>query len=67
MDNTVIEKMSHTEKRQIMEKLWISLCQDAESLDTPDWHKRVLSERREVLESGEAEYITIEELKNSID
>jgi hypothetical protein len=64
MDNTVIEKMSHTEKLQIMEKLWVSLCQDPESLDTPDWHKRVLSERREMLDSGEAEYITIEELSD---
>ncbi len=59
---TEIEKMSTIERLQAMEKLWDSLC-NKEEIESPEWHKDILQERKMKIEKGEAEYISLEDLK----
>ncbi len=60
-----IKEMSMKEKLMTMEALWDDLCHEKKELDSPEWHKNVLAERTEVMESGPAEYITVDQLKNN--
>ena len=59
---TEIKKMSTIERLQAMEKLWDSLCNEDE-IESPEWHKDILQERKKKIEKGEAEYISLEDLK----
>ncbi len=42
-----LEKMATEEKIKSMESIWDSLCQDEDSISSPNWHKEVLSFRKE--------------------
>lgn len=61
-----ISKMSNRERLQSMEALWDAICQDSEGLQTPEWHGRVLGERKQRLESGEAKFVSIEEARERL-
>lgn len=52
------------ERLKCMEVLWESLR--VTGPDSPEWHGRVLSERRSKIESGEATYLTGSELKERL-
>ena len=66
MDTAIIEKMNNAEKLHTMEQLWDSLCEKNEQALTPEWHRDVLKDRLELHESGDAHYLTIEEVRNSL-
>ena len=55
-----IDKMSVSEKVNTMEYIWNALIMHS-AADAPAWHKDVLEARRRKIESGEAEFLTIEE------
>ncbi len=57
--------MNTIERLQIMEALWDSLLYDESEIESPEWHKNILSERKRKIESGRAEFISIKELKAS--
>ncbi len=57
--------MTQIERLQAMEELWDSLCHDEPLPEPPSWHEQILSRRRKQIESGEAEFITLEELKSA--
>ncbi len=61
---TEIEKMSTIERLQAMEKLWDALCNE-EEIESPEWHKDILQERKKKIEKGETEYISLKDLKAS--
>ena len=61
-----IEKMSLPERLQTMELLWASLASTPESVPSPDWHREVLAERMAKIERGEAEFLTVPELKERL-
>ncbi|NOQ80651.1 MAG: cysteine methyltransferase [Gammaproteobacteria bacterium] len=63
MNTNEIKKMSTIERLQTMEALWDSLTSDSSDIVPPDWHKDVLYERKSKIESGDAEFISIKELK----
>ncbi|MFE8032649.1 addiction module protein [Thiohalocapsa marina] len=58
-----LDKMSVEEKLQTIELLWDSLAGNEDSVPSPDWHREVLEERTRQIESGEAGFISLEELK----
>jgi putative addiction module component (TIGR02574 family) len=58
-----LDEMSVEEKLQTIELIWDSLAGKEDSLPTPDWHRDVLEERVRQIESGEAEFITLEQLQ----
>ncbi len=59
-----ISKMSVLERLQMMEALWDSLTREPGGIKSPKWHEEVLSERKEKIESGNADFISLEELKS---
>ena len=63
MNTNEIKKMSTIERLQTMEALWDSLTSDSSDLAPPEWHKDVLDKRKSKIESGDAEFISIKELK----
>jgi hypothetical protein len=58
-----VKTMTQGERLQAMEELWDVMCHDDTALAPPEWHKNILAERREKMQSGKAKFITIEELK----
>ena len=58
-----ISKMSVLERLQTMEALWDSLTHESTEIKSPAWHGDVLSKRKEKIESGNANFISLEELK----
>ncbi len=65
MKNLDIEKMSVTERLQAMEALWDSFLREEVELESPDWHRGIIDERRSRIENGEGEFISLEELRAS--
>jgi len=61
-----IERMSVGERLQTIELLWNSISRSSESPESPSWHKDVLDARRAKIEAGEAEFLTIEELRDRL-
>ena len=55
-----IDKMSVSEKVNTMEYIWNALMSNY-TAKAPAWHADVLAARRRKIESGEAEFLTIEE------
>ena len=44
-----VRNMTVVEKLQAMEMLWDDLCRNAERLEPPAWHKKILQAREEEL------------------
>ncbi len=61
-----LENMSIDEKIQAMELLWEDLCQNADSLRSPVWHKKILEERERSIQAGENSYLDWEAAKKDI-
>ena len=59
-----ISKMTITERLQTMEALWDSLTHESTEIKSPEWHGDVLSKRKEKIESGDANFLSLEELKS---
>ena len=54
MSNIEIAAMPIVERIKLMEVLWDSMCSETSgALDVPLWHRDVLAERLQKLDSGE--------------
>ena len=51
-----IDQMTITEKLRVMEELWQDLRTSAGAVPVPQWHKDVLDEREQLIESGDAQF-----------
>ena len=60
-----IKKMSRSERLAAIEALWESLLDEESQIESPDWHRNVLEQRRQRIESGQAEFISLAKLKAS--
>ncbi len=65
MDVREIRKMSRAERLATMEALWDSLVEEEGEIESPEWHREVLEERKRKIESGKAEFISLEKLRAS--
>lgn len=61
-----IEKMSVTERLQAMDQLWDSLARDSDEIPSPDWHQNVLADRKARAQSGEAKFLTLDQLRSRL-
>ena len=59
-----VSKMSVLERLETMEALWDSLTREPTGIKSPKWHEDILSNRKEKIESGNADFISLEELKS---
>jgi putative addiction module component (TIGR02574 family) len=65
MSTLEIKKMSTIERLQTMEALWDSLIDEEAQLESPEWHRDILEERKRKIENGKAEFISLEKLRAS--
>jgi len=65
MDTSEIKKMSRVERLRTMEALWNSLVEEESEIESPEWHRDILEERKRRIESGKAEFISLEKLRAS--
>ena len=49
-----IEAMSVAEKVRILERIWESLCVHPGDVQSPEWNREVLEDRRRRIEDGRA-------------
>lgn len=66
IDESTIERTSPLERLQTMELLWRSLSRSPDQTPSPERHREVLASRLAEIERGEAEFLTIEELKQHL-
>ena len=52
MDISDIKKMSLVERLRALELLWNSLSHDENELESPEWHKKALADRKKNLQSA---------------
>jgi len=61
-----IHQLPLNDKLQIMEAIWDDLRSNAEAVLVPDWHKKLLDERRNVVEQGKEQVLEWDEVKDSL-
>lgn len=63
MNTAEIERMSKKDRIILMEKLWNTFVNDQDEPGSPEWHKPILDDRRQMIESGKAKFISIDDLR----
>ncbi len=61
-----IERMSLSERMEAMEILWRSISKEPGRVVSPAWHGEVLQRRRAKIESGNAKFLTVAQLKKRL-
>lgn len=64
MQFTEIKTLSIEKRMLLMEELWDSLCHEKEEISSPSWHKEILDSRMQLVNSGKAKFLSLQELKN---
>jgi hypothetical protein len=62
-----LNEMSTADKLSMMELLWDDLCRSREDLPTPAWHEEVLLARQREIEEGQAQFLSLDEFRQSIE
>ncbi len=60
-----IPRLTKAERLEAMEWLWASL-REQEPVASPEWHGDVLAARKAKLDSGDAQFLTIEQLQERL-
>ncbi len=60
-----LKKLSKTEKLMVMEALWEDLSNE-ESIESPDWHKKALSETEARVNSGQERIVDWQQAKKEL-
>ena len=58
-----IEGMSVAERLQLIEQLWEAILREIPEPPPPEWHREILAWRKARAESGEAKFLTLEQLR----
>lgn len=58
-----IRRMTINQRISVMEQIWTSLIEEGRVPNSPSWHQGVLESRRKRIDSGEAKFLSIDELK----
>jgi putative addiction module component (TIGR02574 family) len=61
-----VSRLSKAEQLQTMEWLWASLSKKPEEIDSPEWHRDVLAARRAKADTGEAQFLSVAQLKERL-
>ena len=64
MNTIEIASMSTIERLQTMEAIWDSLIHENSEIDSPEWHRDILSTRKLNIKEGKAEFISIAALRS---
>ncbi|WLE97320.1 MAG: addiction module protein [Candidatus Electrothrix communis] len=63
MNALKVKQMDTVQRLRLMEKIWDSLLYDEADMESPEWHKDILSARKKKIEEGKAEFVSIKELR----
>lgn len=63
MTTDTIQSMTLPEQIEAMERLWDSICHAGKEPDSPAWHADIVHERQKRYQSGEAETLSLNQLK----
>lgn len=63
MKQVDVEQMSTLEKLQVIESIWDSLRQSPPQIQSPDWHGDILDTRKQKILAGEANFLTLDQVK----
>jgi hypothetical protein len=63
LTQTAIEEMTIPERWEAMELIWKSIIESQADIPSPAWHEEILRERTKEIESGKAEWMTLDELR----
>jgi putative addiction module component (TIGR02574 family) len=61
-----VSRLSKAEQLQTMEWLWASLSKKPEEVESPAWHGDVLAARKAKVDSGEAQFLSVQQLKERL-
>jgi hypothetical protein len=61
-----LQEMTLHSKLELLEALWDDLSRTPDALSSPEWHREILDEHRQRLESGEERVISWEAAKLEI-
>lgn len=61
-----LAQMSTEEKLSAMEAIWADLSREPDSLPTPEWHGRLLDERKAAVAAGQATYADWDEARERL-
>jgi hypothetical protein len=64
--NLPLKEMTLEEKLAAMELLWEDLARSPESVESPEWHKDILDERRQNIADGKAHFTDWDVAKTEI-
>ena len=59
-------RLNKAEQLQAMEWLWASLSKKPDEIESPAWHGEVLAARQAKVDSGEAQFLSVAELKKRL-
>ena len=63
MSVSEIQKMTPAERIHTMELLWDALLHEPADIEPPAWHGSIVAERMELMNAPEAEFYTLDQLK----
>ena len=61
-----VSRLSKAERLQAMEWLWASLSKEQRDLESPEWHGEVLAARKAKADAGEAQFLSVEQVKERL-
>jgi len=61
-----VSQMSTPEKLEALDLIMNSFGNNQSEMPSPDWHQDVLSERMQKIESGEAKWLSFDEVKKEL-
>lgn len=61
-----IQRMTTRERLATMEQLWDALCHESKEPASPTWHETVLAQRKEMLNSADARFLTLDQLRDQL-
>ncbi|MHB9029539.1 MAG: addiction module protein [Candidatus Latescibacterota bacterium] len=65
-DNWEISQLTLPQKLDLLEAIWENLSQDENTLESPDWHEKILRDREKAVSDGRAAISDWEEAKERI-
>jgi len=61
-----VSRLNKAERLQALEWLWVSLSKKPDDIESPDWHGDVLAARKAKVDSAEAQFLDIVQLKERL-
>ena len=61
-----VSRLSKADRLKAMEWLWASLSEKPDEIDSPEWHGEVFAARKAKVDSGAAQFLSVEQLKERL-